>query len=312
MPWRKKPGSQKWEFVVDHRELTVLDPSSLGSIGCATHKYFSSEQKVWVQVGSLFLSLYESGNTTFAPILALCAAKGRQVVVVAGRHGLPLGGRMNGDGTFVTRPADDPHDAANPEGDQETITKLCKEHTNLDCSLFDVEKFQPRTLRALREYIEAQLRDGKVVILNWCFSLCAMNPGFVAVDQFNNTTVADRVANDREKCRPVRELVDRHWAFAREFRDFDVTPEVLLRCGECPSCTGDSLWSRVVSSDPAATSRCATCGTVMPSALLIAHLRTGPIPCRTPIAPHEGVCSICGAVLPQDQLRFHERTAHRK
>lgn len=126
----------------------------------------------WVQVGNLYLSVFETGDNSWKPIVTKLTG-GQQAAerftILTGRHGSTI--NHTGDGGQFTGIKDDKHLVE----DLQKISEL-KEilPSNVDMMVLDVTDPDFNTERRLRECIRQHLGAGRVVILAWCFSIYAM------------------------------------------------------------------------------------------------------------------------------------------
>ena len=135
----------------------------------------------WVRIGNLYASVTFTGSESWAPVVLDLNKRGqKKFAVLAGRHGDQLGQQIDPVGhKFVLRDPTSAGDSAiNPKDDQAMAASLNKRGNGIDVTVVDVGGAGYNTVDALRGAISSYLMRDMVVILAWCYSLCAMKPGW--------------------------------------------------------------------------------------------------------------------------------------
>ena len=125
----------------------------------------------WVAQGDLYLSLFETGENSWKPIVTqLANGKSKRLfTVMTGRHGSNIQ-LTKPDGQF-TGVKDDEHRVQDLRKKAEIMSSLPQ---GSDILILDVSDQDFNTQRRLRGEIRQHIQAGRVVILAWCFSIYAM------------------------------------------------------------------------------------------------------------------------------------------
>ena len=123
----------------------------------------------WVQVGSVYLSLFETGENSWKPIvtsLATGSGAAKLFTILTGRHGSNIH-ETDSSGQFTGV-----KDSSHLTQDLQKVSDLKgKLPPNVDMMVLDVTDPDFNTERRMREAIRQNVAAGRVVILAWCFSI---------------------------------------------------------------------------------------------------------------------------------------------
>lgn len=124
----------------------------------------------WVKHGAIYLSLFETGENSWTPIVTQLANNDgkRLFTVLTGRHGSNIH-LTKPDGQF-TGVKDDEHRKQDLRKKAELIPQL---PLGSDILVLDVSDPDFNSERRLRTAIRQHVQAGRVVILAWCFSIYA-------------------------------------------------------------------------------------------------------------------------------------------
>ena len=146
---------------------------------------FSANDKIpWVRVGNLYMSLTETGNLSWPPVVLYLHGKGhRNFRILSGRHGSP-GGGFGLDSQIGAKVVDPNHYKEDKNvatylttGRKEGLVKNDWPSGNLvgKAATLTVEDFGSGSDRdQLKKAAKVYLDKGDTVIFAWCFSFLAM------------------------------------------------------------------------------------------------------------------------------------------
>jgi hypothetical protein len=162
----------------------------------------------WVQVGNLYLSCFETGNTSWHPLveqLANGTPKRTRFTVCTGRHGDYVVKTDTTSGQF-TGVADAAHLAEDLEG-VATVKKSVP--PGVDIMVVDVTDPDFNSIPKLQSLLMQNISAGRTVVLAWCYSLFAMNavPTNISQKDLQSKVPALKVVT-------LKQVVADHWAFA--------------------------------------------------------------------------------------------------
>jgi hypothetical protein len=180
--WPTNPGDGATEAKI----MLMIDESdsrTLKNIYEATD--FSSPELIpWVRVGNLYLSITETGNLAWPPVIVHLYGKGhRNFRVFSGRHGTPSGGFAL-DSKIPQNVVDHSHFNQDKDvalylrtGRREGLMKnpeipsknFASEPINIT-----VENYGAGSRDELKEAAKTYLDKGDTVIFAWCFSITSM------------------------------------------------------------------------------------------------------------------------------------------
>lgn len=163
----------------------------------------------WVQVGNLFLSCFETGETSWQPIveqLAKDKIKRKRFTICTGRHGSYVVKANSQTGQF-TGIKDNTHLIEDLKGVAGVRKKV---PGSLDMMVIDVTGRDFNSIPRLQSFLMQNISAGRTIILAWCYSIFAMNgvPSDISDDELRQ-----KVPGLKEVT--IKQLVDKHWAFAK-------------------------------------------------------------------------------------------------
>jgi len=126
----------------------------------------------WVRVGNIYLSLFETGEESWPPIVKELVgannASTESFIIMSGRHGAPVQNQgMNFQFVGV-------EDKSHIGEDQSRIASVKRTYKKLSLEVLDVTEKEYNSPLLLKTEIKKQVNGGKKVILAWCFSIFAL------------------------------------------------------------------------------------------------------------------------------------------
>ena len=163
----------------------------------------------WVQVGNLFLSCFETGETSWHPIveqLAGAVPPRRLFTVCTGRHGdwVVKADSQTGQFSGVADPA---HLAEDLKGLSKVQSSVPK---GTHIMIVDVTDEDFNSIPKLQSFLKQNISSGRTIVLAWCFSLFAMN----VVDKDISPEELGQKAPGLKSV-TIKQMVDQQWAFAK-------------------------------------------------------------------------------------------------
>lgn len=190
--------------------IEIVSPSSEKTPKYYRDRFMSSPGAVpWVNVGKLYLSLFETGNESWGPIFEQVQKQNpdQVVAVLTGRHGDVLQ-FVDKNGHFQGV-----NDANHLSEDTTTVQALRSRYPDAKVMPVDVTNnkiiTQIDTVKGLRDQVKAQLQTGRVVILAWCFSIFCLKTIPQGTGQ---SDIANQYTQFQDT--PIRNLVQQDWTFA--------------------------------------------------------------------------------------------------
>ncbi|HSW06506.1 hypothetical protein [Aquabacterium sp.] len=126
----------------------------------------------WVKVGNIYLSLFETGEESWPPIVRALAGADKnstaKFTIMSGRHGAPV--QNQGANFQFVGVADKSHIGE----DQSRIAAVNKEYKQLSMEVLDVTEKEYNSPLLLKTEIKKQVNGGRTAILAWCFSIFAL------------------------------------------------------------------------------------------------------------------------------------------
>ncbi len=162
----------------------------------------------WVQVGNLYLSLFETGDTSWHPIIEKLAGltpPRTRFTICTGRHGDYVVKTDAKSGQFTGVAAQE-HLAEDLQG----VAKLKKDVSpKLDIMVIDVTDPDFNSIPKLQGLLMQNISAGRTVVLAWCYSLFAMNavPTDITAKELEQKCPELKVVT-------IKQMVLDHWAFA--------------------------------------------------------------------------------------------------
>lgn len=132
----------------------------------------------WVILKNLYAAVNFTGDGSWQYIAKDLFNKGQKnFVVLSGRHGDQLGQQVDTKtGKFKKR--EDGDTAIDPEDDKKVAGALMKGLKGINIVVVDVGSGSHDSVDLLTKEIAKHLAANKIVILAWCYSLYAMEPGW--------------------------------------------------------------------------------------------------------------------------------------
>jgi len=121
----------------------------------------------WVKVNNLYLSLTQTGRSSWPPLVKQLKPDGRAVTVLSGRHGTQIGQAVNNRNGVMHNNL---FERALYTQDLEEKNSNGFNHVEV----IDVGLEQYQTTKGLRTLATEKLTSGRTVIFAWCHSLYAM------------------------------------------------------------------------------------------------------------------------------------------
>jgi hypothetical protein len=132
-----------------------------------TSKFRDPPDCPWVKVNNLYLSLTQTGRSSWPPLVRQLQGDNRPVTILSGRHGTQIGQAVNNrNGTMHN----ELFERALYQQDLEERASRGFNHVEV----IDVGLDQYRTTKGLRTLASEKLESGRTVIFAWCHSLFAM------------------------------------------------------------------------------------------------------------------------------------------
>jgi hypothetical protein len=162
----------------------------------------------WIKVGNLYLSAFETGDTSWMPVVKQLAqnigAPKSLFTILTGRHGDAL--HFTDASNQFVKVADIEHLNQDLQRVAELKEVLPK---NVDMMVVDVTDPDFNSPIRLRNWIAQHLQGGRVVVLAWCYSIYALR-GI-------STTATQKELQDKytaHTLKSVKEMVNEDWQFA--------------------------------------------------------------------------------------------------
>jgi hypothetical protein len=132
-----------------------------------TSKFRNPPDCPWVKVNNLYLSLTQTGRSSWPPLVKQLQGDNRPVTVLSGRHGTQIGQAVNNRNGIMHN-----------ELFQRSLYVEDEEEKGLQgfvhVEVIDVGLNQYQTTKGLRTLASQKLSSGRTVIFAWCHSLFAM------------------------------------------------------------------------------------------------------------------------------------------
>jgi hypothetical protein len=186
------------ETVKDVREKYMLDCEKGGLV---------PPPVPWVRVGNIFLSLFETGEESWPPIVKELVGthpdSTEAFIIMSGRHGAPVQ-NMSPNFQFVGV-----EDKGHINEDQTRIAAVKKNYKRLSLEVLDVTQKEYNSPLFLKTEIKRQVNGGKKVILAWCFSIFALKTAEGDMTQVGTPANRDYYVNYAKR---ISDIVEESWA----------------------------------------------------------------------------------------------------
>lgn len=162
----------------------------------------------WIRIGNLYLSAFETGDTSWMPIVKVLAKESgspkKLFTILTGRHG---------DAVHLMDPTRQFVGVAEAEHlnqDLQRVAELKKDlPKNVDMLVVDVTDPDFNSPLRLRNWVAQNLQAGRVVVLAWCYSIYALRgiPSTFTKEQIEINYMAHTL-------KTIEELAAEDWQFA--------------------------------------------------------------------------------------------------
>ncbi|CAM3824730.1 hypothetical protein [Parendozoicomonas haliclonae] len=162
----------KWQTIGDANATLISKRRMAEEFGKPAPVGELKENPVpWVKSGNLYLSLFETGDNSWKPIIInLANTQNRKLfTVLTGRHGSNMH-FTKPDGQF-TQVKDISHLRQDLQKKSQVMEQV---PSDVDIMILDVTDPDFNSERRLRSCIRQHIQSGRTVILAWCFSIYAM------------------------------------------------------------------------------------------------------------------------------------------
>ena len=132
-----------------------------------TSKFRNPPDCPWVKVNNLYLSITQTGRSSWPPLVKQLQGDNRPVTILSGRHGTQIGQAVNNSNGIM-------HDVLFERAlyTQDLDEKGIQGFNHVEVINVGLEQYQ--TTKGLRTLASEKLESGRTVIFAWCHSLYAM------------------------------------------------------------------------------------------------------------------------------------------
>jgi hypothetical protein len=136
-------------------------------------KPWSFDDCPWVKVGNLYMSVTFTGDESWTTIVKSMVKTSTTVLILTGRHGEQAGTAIEADTSQIDGVRT--FERAHYQEDKQRKVDFLKKNPGGSVNIEVINLYRiDHTVDKLKVTISAALKEGKVVILAWCYSLFCM------------------------------------------------------------------------------------------------------------------------------------------